>query len=91
MLEEVKGYLRIDGIDLDNELLSYIESAKIYIKQTTGKAFDGADELYKLCIKMLVAHWYENKGATVVGTIVVNLPLTVDTLIKHIATCGDYA
>lgn len=35
----------------------------------------------KLAIKMLAAHWYENREPVITGTIVANVPVTVDALI----------
>ena len=35
----------------------------------------------KLAIKELVAHWYENREPVLVGSIVANIPLTVDRLL----------
>ena len=45
-----------------------------------GLAADVPDDI-KHAIKLLVAHWYENREPVVVGTIVSNIPKTIDALI----------
>lgn len=94
-LEQAKNYLKIDNdITDDDELVSsLISAAGDYVKRTTGKTNDGADvsQLYDLCIKMLVAHWYENRAvySSKPGAINV-LPHTVTALLTHIAQCSAY-
>ena len=66
-LTEIKDYLRVDHNDEDVLLMSLLAAAESYIKQTTGKTLKGTaaintDELYNLCVKLMVAHWYENRA-----------------------------
>ena len=71
-LEEVKGYARID-IDEDDQLLeTLIASAEEYLRNATGKEYPEKDEngskinyeLEKICLQLLVAHWYEQRSPT---------------------------
>lgn len=69
-LQEVKEYLRID-IDEDDQLLQGLIVAAIeYLKAATGKEYPLTDEegnefnyeLEKIYLKLLLAHWYENRA-----------------------------
>ena len=101
-LDDVKLYLRVDTSDDDALIQSLITAAETYIKQQTGKTkkIVGAeetdistDDLYNLCVKLLVAHWYENRGVETGGgrVAVTKISHSVDALVNHIAMCGDYA
>lgn len=89
-LDHVKNYLKVD-VDEDDELIeSLMAAANDYVERTTGKRADGS-ELCELCVKMLVAHWYENRAvySSKPGAINV-LPHTVTALLTHIAQCEAY-
>ena len=68
-LQEVKEYLRID-IDEDDQLLQTLITAAVeYLKNATGKEYPATDEegnainyeIEKIYLKLLLAHWYENR------------------------------
>lgn len=40
LLDDVKEYLRVDSNDENTVIENYIEAAKTYIENGTGKAFD---------------------------------------------------
>ena len=63
-LKQTKDYLRIDeDLTEDDELIgSLIEAATDYLEQTTGKTYSDNSQLFVLAVKMLVAHWYENRS-----------------------------
>ena len=61
MLQEVKNFLRIDGVEEDTFLSSLISAAKIYIKNATGVVVDELNDLHKLAVNLLVANSYENR------------------------------
>jgi uncharacterized phage protein (predicted DNA packaging) len=97
-LTDIKEYLRVDHNDEDVLLMSLLAAAESYIKQQTGKtkvvvneveAAISTDELYKLCVKLMVAHWYENR-AVQSPTNLTNLDYSVQALVNHITLCGDY-
>lgn len=91
-LEQAKNYLKVDeDITDDDELISsMINAASDYVERTTGKMADGSP-LCELCVKQLVAHWYENRAvySSKPGAINV-LPHTVTALLTHIAQCEAY-
>jgi uncharacterized phage protein (predicted DNA packaging) len=103
-LDEAKLYLRVDGTADDALITGLITAAAKYIDGQTGKTqvktgeVDGvatygpiaADALYITAQKLMIAHWYENRGVEVAGTIVARFSHSVDALVNHIATCGDY-
>lgn len=103
-LIELKTYLRIDGTDSDADLTAFMAAAISYVKQQTGKtkiktgvdvaglpvyADIATNELYNLAVKLLCAHWYENRCVEAPGQ-TTRITHSVDALINHIALCGDY-
>jgi uncharacterized phage protein (possible DNA packaging) len=93
-----------DITDDDTLIQSSLIAAASYINGKTGKTkvktgVDGEglpiygditeDELYNLCLKMLLAHWYENRVPQIPGAYT-NVDHSVDALITHISLCGDY-
>jgi len=101
-ITEIKSYLRVDGSDNDVDLSAFLLAATKYINGKTGKSqvnivVDGlvttadisTDELYNLCIKIMVAHWFENRGVEIVGTLT-KITHSVDSIVNHIAMSGDY-
>lgn len=63
LLEEIKLYLRIYDNSEDVEINSLILAADSYFKNAGVNIETLRDnELYKLAVKMLVAHWYDNRG-----------------------------
>jgi uncharacterized phage protein (predicted DNA packaging) len=104
-LTDAKLYLRVDGTADDALITGLITAAAKYIDGQTGKtqvktgedeageATYGpiaADALYITAQKLMIAHWYENRGVEVVGATVARFSHSVDALVNHIATCGDY-
>lgn len=51
-----------------------------------GAAASSVPTDYKHAIKLLVAHWYANREAVVIGTIVEDLPLAYQSLVSRLAT-----
>lgn len=88
-LAEAKSYLRVDSeMTAEDDLINgLISAASDYIQECTGKTDDGSP-LYKLCEKILVAHWYENR-AVVAGT-TTELPHSVQSILTHIKLSGKY-
>jgi uncharacterized phage protein (predicted DNA packaging) len=98
-LDDAKKYLKVDSNDDDTLIQELITAAESYIKQQTGKTKKivnevetdiSTDELYSLCLKMLLAGWYENRGPQITGTVMAKVDHSVDALISHISLCGDY-
>lgn len=59
-LEELKEYLKIDGTDEDITISNLQLATEVYLKNT-GITKDYTNDLYKVAIKLLVAHWYTNR------------------------------
>lgn len=96
-LNEAKSYLRA-GNDEDDLINSLILAAAQYINGKTGKTKIiieeveqdiSTDELYNLACKLIIAHWYENRGVEIAGTLT-KITHSVDALVNHIAMCSDY-
>lgn len=60
-LEETKTWLRVDGSDEDSTIEMLITAAETYLKNATGKEYEGTNNLAKLYCMVLVADWYENR------------------------------
>ena len=60
MLQEIKEYMRIDEDYEDLLIQTLITSAETYLSNA-GAMPDYENSLYKLAVKMLVLHWYENR------------------------------
>ena len=86
-LYEAKEFLRIeeDFIDDDSLIISLITAAEKYVCNATGKTFDENNELAKLCIKMLVSHWFCNRE--VVGK-ADKLAYSLNSILFQLQYCG---
>lgn len=62
-LEQAKLYCRIDNQEEDELIKSLIDVADEYIKTACGE-YDTNNPKAKLCQRILVNHWYENRAAT---------------------------
>lgn len=62
-LEELKGYLRIDGSEDDIVLTLLVEAAKEYLVNAGVK--EDTSSLYKLAVMLYVALHYENRDPSV--------------------------
>ncbi|MFS8540648.1 MAG: head-tail connector protein [Tissierellales bacterium] len=62
-LEELKNWLRIDDV-IDEDLIVGLHIAAEQYLRNAGVLVDYNSELYKLAIKLLVTHWYENREPT---------------------------
>jgi uncharacterized phage protein (predicted DNA packaging) len=86
MLEELKGYLRLDMSYIDEDIFldSLVIAAKAYIKTSTGKIVDEANQLHKLAVFMLCTHWYENRNIVIVGSITKTLEYGLSSILFSI-------
>ena len=84
MLEEIKNYMRIDEDYDDNLINSLIEAANLYMLNAGVKNTE--NDLYKLAIKMLVLHWYENRE--VIGE-AKKLAFSLDNIITQLQYCYE--
>ena len=89
-LEEAKVYLKVESnvTDEDGLIFALISAASEYIQNATGKADNGSD-IYNLCEKILVAHWYENRGVATTANII-EMPHSVQAMLTHIKLSRAY-
>lgn len=59
-LDDIKLFLKIDGIDDDTLIQGLLLAAELYI--VNAGVTKSNTELYSLAIKLLVGHWYENRS-----------------------------
>lgn len=81
LLNDVKLYLRVDDYTEDEVIQGMIDAAKQYIQTGTGVTFDETNARHLLTLKMIVAHWYDNRG--IVGN-TTELPFTVTAQLLQI-------
>lgn len=65
-LDEIKEYLRIEHVEED-EVLSALQKASEEYMKNAGCVKNYDSELYKHAIKILISHWYDNRGITAVS------------------------
>lgn len=88
-LEYVKKYLRIDFNNDDAYLGDLITLSKDFIKQQTGVEYNAADTVYNQAVLLMVAHFYDNR-TPISEKAVVNVPNSLDCMLKHIGMRGAY-
>jgi len=103
LLAELMQYCKVEVEASDFEVTGFLTplfySATALIEAQTGKAFsetpltlpaaEARRQLYWLAIKMIVLHWYDNRGLVDSKTIN-SLPYNAQEIIKIIAMDGDY-
>jgi uncharacterized phage protein (predicted DNA packaging) len=82
-LEELKLFLKIDDNEEDILIQGLQLSAEEYLANV-GVIKDYTKELYKLAIKILVTHWYENRAVETVGKNVSKISFGLDTIILQL-------
>lgn len=88
-LEELKIYLKIDDNEEDIFIQTLQTSAEEYLTNA-GIIKDYSKELYKLAIKILVAHWYENRAVETIGKNITKIAFSLDVILIQLKyTQGD--
>lgn len=88
-LENIKSYLRITHKVDDTYITSLIQLSKRFIKEQTGVEYKEGDEVYCQAIMLMVGFYYDNRQA-VSGKTMVNVPFSLDCMIKHIGIRGEF-
>ena len=90
-LSEIKTFLRMDeSYTEEDTLLESLQTSAIqYAQNATGKQYESDNELYNLLLKILIAHWYENREIVQEGT-KIEIPHSITAIMHHIAMCGKY-
>ena len=87
-LDEMKLWLRVDGNDEDTVIEDMIDAAKEYIKNGSGfTGFDSDNKLADLAIKVLVTHWYENRGSVLIGSISKEIEFSLQSILMQLSYC----
>lgn len=97
---DLKLYLRISGDAEDALITAQIAASTAYLMgklSKTVRLVEGGtdiqienDPLFQQCIKLMVAHWYENREIEAAGVSLSQIPHTVDAILAHIEGCSDY-
>lgn len=88
MLEEMKLYLKVDGNEEDALIEAITLAAKEYIKNAVG-VVDKESELYKIVLKLLVSHWFQNREIFVSGrATMANLSFSVESILYQLKYVG---
>lgn len=82
-LEEIKLFLRVDS-DEDDTLIEGLQLAGEEYLTNAGIIKDYTKELYKLAIRLLVSHWYDNRESVVIGSISKNLEFSLASMITQL-------
>lgn len=87
-LEEVKKFLKLDGINEEDFYLETLMGAAEKYLENAGVKKDELNPLYKLAIMLLVGHWFENRNIVLIGTISKSLEFSLSTIITQLQYCG---
>lgn len=88
-LEELKLFLRIDDVEEDTLIQGLQLAAEEYMTNA-GINKDYSKELYKLAVKILVSHWYDNRNVENIGKNISKISFGLDTIITQLKyTQGD--
>lgn len=96
-LEGIKEYLKIEDISEDDSFIqSMILAAEGALKIATGKKTTDYlssenKELACMACRLLIAHWYENRSAVVIGTISKEMEFTVSNIYFQLKYGEDVA
>ena len=89
-LEEIKVFLKVDHEEEHMFIQGLQLSAEEYLSNA-GIKKDYTKELYKLAIKILVSHWYENRAVETIGKNVTKIAFGLDTILLQLKyTQGDF-
>ena len=93
-IADIKLYLRVEHTADDALITALLSAASSYINEKTGKTKCGEtaiaeDQVYRLGVQLLCAHWYENRGVEIPGSLT-KISHSIDAIIDHISLCGEY-
>lgn len=82
-LEELKLYLRVDSED-ENSLISELQLGAEEYLLNAGVNKDYTKKLYKLAVKLLVNHWYDNRDSVLIGSISKSMEFSLASIITQL-------
>lgn len=90
-VDKLKLYARVDHDAEDALLEGILTAAETAVQEMTGKIRPTAgDDAYDICVLQLAAHWYQSRTPTESGTIVQDVPYTLQLLLNLIAMSSKY-
>lgn len=82
-LEDIKLFLKIDDNEEDTLIQGLQLAAEEYLINA-GISKDYTKELYKLAIKILISHWYENRAVETIGKNISKIAFSLDNIITQL-------
>lgn len=87
-LEEMKAELGVTIAEDDALITAKIDEAQAHLEALLGYDIEtefgtGVPADLVAAVKMIAAHWYENREASVVGVSVALLPVGVDDIVRN--------
>lgn len=92
-LDVVKTHLRVDGVEEDQLIQSYLDAALAHVEQHCDRVLVATDPVLpaemaltkdvKQAVLLLVGHWYANREAVVIGGAPAEVPLAVNRLLWY--------
>lgn len=92
-LDLVKTHLRVDGVEEDQLIQSYLDAALAHVEQHCDRVLVDADPVLpaemgltrdvQQAVLLLVGHWYANREAVVIGGSPAEVPLAVGRLLWY--------
>ena len=81
-LSELKLYLRVEN-DADDVFIATLRQAAVEYLTNAG-VIQTDDALYALAVKLLVAHWYENRQAVIIGQVSKQLEYSLQAILAQL-------
>lgn len=83
-MDAAKAHLNIVGSTADDALIGrLIDAAKAQIAADLGFAYPDDNKAIDQAALMLVAHWYENREASLVGVNAQSVPIGVTDIVNN--------
>lgn len=92
-LDLVKTHLRVDGVEEDPLIQSYLDAALAHVEQHCDRVLVDADPVLpaemaltrdvQQAVLLLVGHWYANREAVVISGSPAEVPLAVGRLLWY--------
>lgn len=92
-VESVRSYCKIDDVS-DTDVVEMLTAAKYYVINAIELKTEAtllAKPMFSLCVKMLISHWYDNRGVVKDGAMSASIPFGVTSLITQLANCYEAA
>lgn len=86
-LAEAKAFMNISGDTEDVLIDDLLAAAEVYAGNYIGvdleEEYETLPRDIELAIKQIVAHWYENREATIVGVSIADVPMSAHAILAE--------